>query len=198
MYRLLLNLLSIFSVNSILQPYHFPNGKLVIFKENENQPCKDLVKITTGRVSLISKNWMDNIVLDTINTEMKKIDNKFKADNILNYNHDHIIKKIYDIQTVIKQEDIDENDLFMSWSPKGNHGRNEILFIVHLNINPKRKEVSVVRLIQSPFWDPIQIESSKLKYAIIDLVKYLNNVTIVFDYLYESDLRFKLSWSEDL
>ena len=73
----------------------------------------------------------------------------------------------------------------MSWSPKGNHGRNEILFIVHFNIIPKRNEVSVVRLIHSPFWDPIQLDSSKLKYAIIDLVKYINNVTIVFDYLYE-------------
>ena len=53
----------------------------------------------------------------------------------------------------------------------------------------------VEEIVQSPFWDPIHIDSNYLRLALEDLNAQNENVNLVLDQLYENDIRFKLAWS---
>ena len=83
----------------------------------------------------------------------------------------------------------------MAWSPKGEHGRTEVLFIIVVQIHLSNREFMIRHLIQSPFWDPSQIDSNELKKALV-AQNTLNNCTqINLEYLYDNDLRYKLAWA---
>jgi hypothetical protein len=187
--KLLLILLYIFPLIFSLKPHHFPNGKLVSFKVNSKSPHLDLVNIEPGKASIITKNWLQNIVIDVFNNK-KKI---FEYDNL------HIVSKINELDTIIQElnqyKNNENKDMFLSWYPEGNHGRKENLFIIYLQLSLKSKELIVKQIIQSPFWDPIQINSEYLKNALEDLNSKNKDVTLIFDYLYEKDIRYKLAWS---
>ena len=57
------------------------------------------------------------------------------------------------------------------------------------------KEFVIKHLVQSPFWDPIQIDSNELKKALIEQNKLNNCTSINLEYLYDNDLRYKLAWA---
>ena len=90
--------------------------------------------------------------------------------------------------------DSDNTILSIKWSPMGMHGRQEILFIIIFYLVNKSNELIVKEIIQSPFWDPSQIDSKYLKQAIIEYSNNTNN-TVNFNYLYDNNLRYKLAWS---
>lgn len=191
--KFLLNFLYLIPLISSLKPHHFPNGKLVSFKVNSQSPQLDLVNIEPGKASIITKNWLQNIVIDVFNNKKGPLKNEFDYDNL------HIVSKINELNTVIQELNENKNnenkDIFLSWYPQGNHGRKENLFIIYLQLSLKSKELIVKQIIQSPFWDPIQIDSEHLKNALEDLNSKNKDLTLIFDYLYEKDIRYKLAWS---
>ena len=58
----------------------------------------------------------------------------------------------------------------------------------------KTKELIIQQLIQSPFWDTKHIDSIYLKNTLEHLNKSMNDTKLVYDYLYETNVRIKLYW----
>ena len=182
-----------------LNPKRLPNGKIIKFKSNINHPESDLKIITPGSASIISRNWLQNIVVDVFSKENSKLkNNQFSDTSIFDYDDLHIVTGINKLEGYI-QESYQKNEgkktLFMAWSPKGEHGRTEVLFIIVVQIHLSNREFMIRHLIQSPFWDPSQIDSNELKKALV-AQNTLNNCTqINLEYLYDNDLRYKLAWA---
>ena len=182
-----------------LNPKRLPNGKIIKFKSNFKHPESDLKIITPGSASIISRNWLQNIVVDVFSKENSKLkNNQFSDTSIFDYDDLHIVTGINKLESYI-QESYEKNEgkktLFMAWSPKGEHGRTEVLFIIVVQIHLSNREFMIRHLIQSPFWDPSQIDSNELKKALV-AQNTLNNCTqINLEYLYDNDLRYKLAWA---
>ena len=199
--RLLLLLLNSLHISVSLKPHQFPNGKLIKFTSDIISPRNDLIKIEPGKASIITRNWLENIILEVMNNEKHdNLKNKnFKKKNIFEYDNLHIVSNINQleghIQETFNTPKDNHLDLFLAWYPQGNHGRKEILFIIFLTLNLEQRELVVKEIVQSPFWDPIHIDSSYLKLALEDLNAQNKNITLVLDQLYENDIRFKLAWS---
>ena len=157
-----------------LMPSKLPGGKLKKYIPN-NDLKEDIVLIDYLRASIISRNWLENIL---------------RYDNygiVTNDNHDiHIIMKINDLETLIQDN---KEYVYLSWMPKCVYGSKDILFIIvceHVN-----DLFNIKLVIQSPFWSHDQIKSQMLKDA---LCNYTNN-KINLNELYDNDIRYKLSWS---
>lgn len=199
--KILLLLLSISQVCVSLKPHQFPNGKLIKFSVDNESPRNDLIKIQPGKASIITRNWLENIILEVMNNEKyDRLNNKnFKKKNIFEYDNLHIVTNINKleghIQETFNSPKGNYHDLFLAWYPQGNHGRKEILFIIFLRLHLEQRKLIVKEIIQSPFWDPFHIDSNYLKLALEDLNSQNKNITLVLDQLYENDIRFKLAWS---
>ena len=203
MYKYLLGLFCLYSVNS-LSPKKFPNGKIIKFYANHKNPCKDLKAIDVGQASLISRNWLQNIMVDIMQKKpyiANELDNHFEKKNVFDFEGLHIISSINKLETYIQESysknniDEEKSNLFLAWTPKGQHGRTEVLFIIVVQIYIESKQFVIKHLVQSPFWDPVQIDSVELKNALIDQNKENNCTTINLEYLYDNDLRYKLAWA---
>jgi hypothetical protein len=190
-----------FTPSICLNPKRLPNGKMYKFTPNKQSPSNDLHVISAGQASLITKNWLENIVAEVFNRENKNLQNKqFSKKSIFDYDELHIVTHINQLENYIQeshQESTgdDKKTLFLSWMPKGEHGRHEVLFIIVAFILVEKKEFVIRHLVQSPFWDPVQIGSNELKIALEAQNCKNNCTTINLDYLYENDLRYKLAWS---
>ena len=75
------------------------------------------------------------------------------------------------------------------------YGRNDVLFIIVASIDNVLKEFIIKHIVQSPYWEPEQIDSNELRLALMDQNIKNNCNTTNFDYLYDHDLRFKLAWA---
>ena len=176
MYKYLLGLFCLYSVNS-LAPKKFPNGKIIKFNANRIEPSKDLRVLDPGQASIISRNWLQNIMVDIMQKKpyiANDLDNHFQKKNVFDFDGLHIISSINKLEDYI-QESYSKNklgeektNLFLAWTPRGEHGRPEVLFIIVVQIYIESKEFVIKHLVQSPFWDPIQIDSTELKIALID------------------------------
>lgn len=198
--KLLIILEMLFLVNS-LKPHHLPNGFLINFTPNVNCPREDLIYLEHRKASIITVNWMTNIMHDVANKKNCKtgeFQDKFKSKNIINYENLNIVAEI---NRLINEEQIHDymfkknNTFLLGWSPLGSHGRCEILSIIYCNLDNKEKKIKVNQLIQSPFWSPSAISSVNLKKSLEDLGKSIEGYTICFNDLYVRDLRYKLGWS---
>ena len=58
-----------------LTPKRLPNGKIIKFQSNFKHPESDLKIITPGAASIISRNWLQNIVVDVFSKENSKFKN---------------------------------------------------------------------------------------------------------------------------
>ncbi len=198
-YKLLV--LSLFgTLNLGLMPKRLPNGKPYKYIANKDHRSNDLKVIKPGQASLISRNWLQNIVADLFNRESKKLINKeFTNTGIYNYDELHIVTSINRLESYIQEsynaQGKDKAHLFLAWMPKGMYGREEALFIIVAEIAPKEQEFIIKHLVQSPFWDQDQIDSNELRLALIDQNERNNCTKINLDYLYEQDLRYKLAWA---
>ena len=187
------------SVKSLI-PHHFPNGQLVTFKSNIKIPRSDLIILEPKKASVVTTNWITNIIHHRSNEVIKTEDiNDYKNRDILNYDHLNVVAEITTLlnkETNLKYDKlINSTSLLLGWYPEGNHGRNEILFIIYCKINSKIKELKILQLIQSPFWSPNSIESSYLKSSLEDLCKSIDNYSLNLEHLYRKDLRYRLAWS---
>lgn len=183
-----------------LNPKKLPNGKPLKYVANKQSPSSDLELISPTQASLITKNWMENIVVSVFNEENKKLQEKtFSSKNIFDYDDLHIVTNINQLEQYIQdsytQSYTDKKTLFLAWSPKEIHGQNNILFIIVAYILIQEREFVIRHLVQSPFWDPSQIDSNELKLALEDQNCKNNCTSINLDYLYENDLRYKLAWA---
>lgn len=190
----------LFLVNS-LRPHHFPNGFLINFTPNVNCPREDLIYLEHRKASIITVNWMTNIMHDAANKKNGKtgeFKNDFKSNNLINYENLNIIAEI---NRLINEEQIHDymlkknNTFLLGWSPLGSHGKCEILSIIYCNIDNKEKKIKVNQLIQSPFWSPHAISSVNLKNSLEDLGESIDSYSVCFNKLYVKDLRYKLEWS---
>ena len=74
-YSLLILCLNL-SLSMTLMPKRLPNGKPYKYKANMQDRSSDLKVIKPGQASLITRNWLQNIVADLFNRENKKLINK--------------------------------------------------------------------------------------------------------------------------
>lgn len=199
----LLSLLSIlvsFPFIYPLNPKKLPNGKPLKYVPNKHSPASDLKVITSRQASLITKNWMENIVVGIFNDEHKKLQEKtFSSNSIFDYDDLHIVTNINQLEQYIQDSYVkskeEKKTLFLAWSPKEIHGQNNVIFIIVAYILVQKQEFVIRHLVQSPFWDPTQIDSNQLKIALEDQNCKHNCTSINLDYLYENDLRYKLAWA---
>ena len=203
MYKYFVGLFCLYSINA-LSPKKFPNGKIIKFHSNIMTPSKDLKVIDAGQASLISRNWLQNIMVEIMETKpyiANELDNHFDNKNVFDFEGLHIISSINKLENYIQDSygknkvGQEKSNLFLAWTPKGEHGRTEVLFIIVVQIYVEKKEFVIKHLVQSPFWDPVQIDSTELKYALIDQNKKNNCTKINLDFLYDNDLRYKLAWA---
>lgn len=174
-----------------LLPKKLPNGNSRKFIPNKDNPRNDLKLKDEQSVSLITKNWMNNIVLHLVNNKKK-----YKK-NILEYDDLHIVTSINNMKKDIEFIDKENKNislLYFSWEPKCIQGFQESLFIVIAKLDLEKKLINIDNIIQSPFWDSEQIDSIYLKYSLIDQNESINKTNITFNPLYQNNIRYKLSW----
>ena len=199
LYKLLV-LFLVLPLNLTLMPKRLPNGKPYKYISNINDRSSDLKVIKPGQASLISRNWLQNIVADLFNRENKKlINNEFTKTGIYNYDELHIVTSINRLESYIQEsyniQGKNNAHLFLAWMPKGMYGREEALFIIVAEISVKSQEFIIKHLVQSPFWDQEQIDSNELRLALIEQNERNNCTKINLEYLYDQDLRYKLAWA---
>lgn len=201
--RILIAMMLFIGLSLGLTPKRLPNGMPRKFIPNISEPRKDLKLISPAQASLITKNWLNNIVLDIVNKK-----NKSDLNKGMEYDDLHIVTNINKLNMII---DDAQNKLVNEWTnminnynysvlifaynPKGLQGINEVLFLVIAKLDRENKELKIKNIIQSPFWDEEQISSINLKNSLIDQNDYTNMTSISFDYLYDDNQRFKLAWN---
>ncbi len=198
-----------------LMPKRMPNGSSRKFSPNLESPREDLQSISPGTALLISKNWMQNILLDVMTQRRSK---RLTSSGEFLYDDLHIMSGIQELQKYIEESqktlsnswsdtiNVGDNHttsfIYLAWKPKSVQGINEVLFVVVAEIIKKSISytedtyylLQIKNVIQSPFWDEEQIPSIHLKNSLIDQNNYTNSTELSFDYLYETSLRYKLAW----
>lgn len=199
--------------NIALMPKKLPNGKSRTFLPDMENPRNDLQIISAGTANLISKNWMQNILMDVIT---RRRDIKLNEEREFLYDDIHIMSGIHELQRDIEQTqkktsntwadvlNVGDNHaspfLYIAWKPRNLQGINEVLFVVVAIISSDIDSESQIfyldikNIIQSPFWDEEQIPSIFLKKALIDQNQWTNETTLRFDILYQNNIRYKLAW----
>ena len=87
-----------------LMPKRLPNGKPYKYTVNIQDRSSDLKVIKPGQASLISRNWLQNIVADLFNRENNKLINKeFTKTGIYNYDELHIVSSINRLESYIQE-----------------------------------------------------------------------------------------------
>ena len=184
-----------------LTPSRLPNGKLRTFISSI-PPSKDLYKINYSQASLISKNWLQNIVVASVQREKNKLEKRVKdkskdktiSSGLFEMEDAHIVTSINQLEGYIQQHRAPE-DIYMCWKPKSNQGIQSVLFIIVAEVDKENKKFSIKQLVPSPFWSPEQIQSNELKKALIHMNDINNCTEIDMNYLYQHDLRYRLAWA---
>ena len=165
-----------------------------VYYTNTN-PEKDLERITHSQASFISKKWLEGMIIEIKNQE--KNDNKLERlpRKLVDLGEAHVVTSINQLENYISDHR-DINDIYLSWMPRSIKNQKTPLFLIVGELDTKKKIFTVKQLVQSPKWDPEQIPSCKLKDALIEYIdKFFQSSTIDLNYLYEHDLRYKLSWA---
>ena len=108
--------------------------------------------------------------------------------------NEHIVTRINQLEDYI-QNNREEKDLYLCWKLKSITGIEAILFLIVAENDREKHNFSIKQLVQSPFWLPEQIPSSKLKDALINMNQVNNCTKIDMTHLYHHDLRYRLAWA---
>lgn len=156
-----------------LEPNRLPNGNLKKYISRKNR-LNDLIELNKGQASIISKNWMANIMI--------------RKKEILSIHQEisdlHILSKVDELECILQEDN--QNNIYYAWSPKCIYNYKDVLFLI--TIEKKKKKQIIKQVLQSPFWTPEQIESIELKKT-LDKLDYIH-----YNTLYEKDSRYKLAW----
>ena len=199
----------LFSASSLhylfsLSPGRLPNGKLRTYRSSI-PPSKDLYKISSAQASLISKNWLQNIVVTIFQQQRNNLEKKIKnkknnqenkiiSSGLFELEDAHIVTSINQLEGYINTHR-SEKDIYMCWKPRSNEGIQSVLFIIVAEIDKENKKFIIKQLVPSPTWTPEQIESNQLKLALIDMNDINNCTELDMNYLYQHDLRYRLAWA---
>lgn len=133
-----------------LMPKRLPGGGARGFVPNVERPREDLQVISSGTAALISKNWMQNILLDVMCRQRAR---DFSDAGEFVYDDLHIMTSIQELQQDFEQSqkrlsksswgDVLETGnikeakfgygtpiIYFAWKPKSLQGFNEVLFVV--------------------------------------------------------------------
>ena len=157
-----------------LNPIGLPSGNQKKYTINPTSRVNDLNLLTSSKARFIAKHWENNI----LNSGLEIMDEDV-----------HVLNKIDELMEIISKEN---NYIYISWTPSSLI--KEVLFIIVGETKPDKNEFVIKLIVQSPFWDSKQISSEHLKYAIEELIYGIDNVYLNMTYLYDNDLRYKLSW----
>jgi len=130
--------------------------------------------LTPSKARFIAKHWANNILNSGLEIMTEDV---------------HVLNKIDELMGLTAKEN---NYIYISWTPSSLI--NEVLFIIVGETKSDKKEFVIKLIVQSPFWDSKQISSENLKYAIEELIYGIDDVSLNMTYLYDNDLRYKLSW----
>ena len=175
----------VMSVNGLLNSFggYNRNNKYIKYNANE-EPCKDLYKISSSEASSLSKQWLNDILKEFNNEKIYKTGRLEDC---------YIVKSINLLEDYIG-EHRKLNDIYIKWRPMSNKKERKALFIIALELDDVNKILVLKQLIQSPEWNQHQIESNKLKEALISYTTNFKDYSLDLEYLYKHDLRYKLSW----
>ena len=157
-----------------LNPLGLPSGNQKKYTINPVSRVNDLNLLTPSKARFIAKHWENNILnsgLEIMNEDV------------------HVLNKIDELMALTAKKN---NYIYISWTPSS--VIDEVLFIIVGETKSDKKEFVIKLIVQSPFWDSKQISSENLKYAIEELIYGIDNVSLNMTYLYDNDLRYKLSW----
>ena len=167
-----------------LNPSKLPNGNLKKYVANKNYPYKDLREITSGKATLVTKNWLENIVNNILANEIVTL-------NFFRENEDmYIITKIMNLEKKIKEN---KDNICLAWMPKCIYGSDDVLSIILIEYE-EENIIDICEIVPSPFWISEQIESIELKKSLVNLGE-LKNISVNFNKLFEHDKRYQLAWS---
>lgn len=175
--KVLICLLS-FSSHYALIPNNLPSGKNKRYTPNNNNPDKDLKKITPSEASFVSRHWLNNIL------QARKICRE----------DEHILIKINVMEQFIQDQYTFNEEVFyeyLAWCPQGI--TTDILFLIIIEKKDNNKMILKL-LINSPFWDCSQISND---YLLESLKKYSNikNFELDIEEFLDNNIRYKLSWN---
>ena len=163
---------------SAIKPSCFPSGKPKVFTVDKFSRTNDLTLLDPARSMFIAKHWENNILHTAL--EIRKED-------------EHLIQHIDDLYRIVNSDDENDNGrIYISWSPRC--VVHEILFIVVAEINVVNKTFVIKHVLQSPFWESKQIDSRHLKYALEDLLRDFDELTLDISELYTKNTRLVLDW----
>ena len=126
-------------------------------------PSKDIVRITHSQASLISKSWLENILIESTSQN----ENKDKIPSKLFELQDaHIVSGINQLENYINYHR-SEKDIYLSWMPLSTKPKNiknkTSLFLIVAELDNINKKIIIKQLVQSPLWNHSQIPSYKLR-----------------------------------
>ena len=184
-------LLNIINVISIIPNQNF-NKK---FKFNKLNPNHDLQIIDHIRSDLISKKWLDDVVIKVVNDYSKNLETtKPSEQNLLDksinsYSEVFMVTEINEFRKLIEKNN---KYLYLSWMPNPIFGVSDILYLII--VEEVNDQFTIRFLLHSPYWDENQIDSIYLKKSLTSLAQ-IRKKKIDFNYLYSIDIRHKLSWN---
>ena len=159
-----------------LTPGKLPNGRLRRFVANEQFPCSDLKSVEEKQALLISKHWMNNIIVHPV----------------IQPEDEHVLKRIQRLHQ-FAEKNRDSRYVYLLWVPEG--VMYEVLFMVLLHVGTNPDTLTVSFIIPSPYWDSSQIESHELKRALEDLAEK-SKKELNLEPLYQKDPRYRLAWKD--
>lgn len=172
---------------------HNPNPNYRKYIPNIN-PDNDLYKISSSQASVISKEWLENIIIDTFSNHNKKGSVLRLSNKLLEIEDAHIVSSINQLEDYITNHR-QETDIYLAWMPISIKKIKTPIFLIIAEIDNINKLFIIKQLVQSPFWEPEQIDSNQLKIALTNYKIKFNCTGIDLNYLYEHDLRYKLAWA---
>ena len=184
-------LLNMINVISIIPNQNF-NKK---FKFNKLNPHHDLQIIDHIRSDLISKKWLDDVVIKVVNDYSKNLETtKPSEQNLLDksinsYSEVFMVTEINEFRKLIEKNN---KYLYLSWMPNPIFGVSDILYLII--VEEVNDQFTIRFLLHSPYWDENQIDSIYLKKSLTSLSQSRKK-KIDFNYLYSIDIRHKLSWN---
>lgn len=152
----------------------FMNNKKFVPNKDKK---KDIILMNKQNVNIIARNWLHSIdVYCNIDINFNKREELYAST----------------VDTINKFEGyIQENNkgIYLVWQPKNIMNRlEEPLFIIVCEKN--NDTYTIKHLIQSPFWYCQYIDSVHLKNSLEEYTNYNINLNP----LYESDIKYRLSW----
>lgn len=184
-------LLNMINVISIIPNRNF-NKK---FKFNNLNPHHDLQIIDHIRSDLISKKWLDDVVIKVVNDYSKKLETTKPSEqnlsdkSINSYSEVFMVTEINEFRKLIEKNN---KYLYLSWMPNPIFGVSDILYLII--VEEVNDQFTIRFLLHSPYWDENQIDSIYLKKSLTSLSQ-TRKKKIDFNYLYSIDIRHKLSWN---